>query len=449
MSVTTTPRRSPKKAVLASWIGTTIEYYDFAIYGLASSLVFAKLFFPTFDPLAGTLIALSTFGVGYVARPFGALVFGHFGDRVGRRTVLMITLVMMGGATFAVGLLPTYASIGIAAPALLVLLRVLQGISVGGEYSGAVLMTVEHSEHERRGLRGSVVNTGTSAGMILSNLMFLAVLTLPEPALLSWGWRIPFLLSGLLVVIGFVVRYTLEESPDFVVARDAGSVRRLPLVEVMRNCGGTVVLVAFATVSAGMVFTLTTVFSIAYGRTALGLASTGMLAVLLPAAVVLLVAIPAAGRVADRVGVRRVFLVGAGALVVTPFAWFALLDTRNYGLMLLGFVVMFLAYATNYAVFPAYFSGVFPPALRFSGMGIGFTIGTILGNAFAPAVATSLLGATGGWWGIALYMAGGAVVSLVAGLALRDPGRGASTSTTPAALSPQPGGLRDVPAAGA
>ncbi|GAA4920649.1 putative MFS family arabinose efflux permease [Actinomycetospora succinea] len=444
MSVTTGPRRSPAKAVIASWIGTTIEYYDFAIYGLASSLVFAKLFFPTFDPLAGTLIALSTFGVGYVARPLGALIFGHFGDRVGRRTILVITLLMMGGSTFLIGLLPTYASIGIAAPILLVFLRILQGVSVGGEYSGAVLMTVEHSEQSRRGVRGALVNTGTSTGMILSNLVFLAVLTLPEPALLSWGWRIPFLASGVLVVVGFVVRWTLEESPDFVAVKQAGAVRRLPLIEVLRGSGRAVVLVALATISAGMVFTLTTVFSISYGRTALGLPSSTMLAVLLPAAVVLLIAIPIAGRLADRVGVRAVFLVGAAALVVTPFAWFALLDTRSYGLMLLGFVIVFLAYSANYAVFPVYFSQVFPAALRFSGMGIGFTIGTILGNAFAPAVAASLLDATGGWWGIALYMAGGAVISLLAGLALRLPEQPSDAPAAPATT----GETRAVPAAG-
>ncbi|MEJ2864022.1 MFS transporter [Actinomycetospora flava] len=443
MSVTTGPRRSPAKAVIASWIGTTIEYYDFAIYGLASSIVFARLFFPTFDPLAGTLIALSTFGVGYVARPLGALVFGHFGDRVGRRTILVITLLLMGGSTFLIGLLPTYASIGIAAPILLVGLRILQGISVGGEYSGAVLMTVEHSERSRRGVRGALVNTGTSTGMILSNLVFLAVLTLPEESLLSWGWRIPFLASGVLVVIGFVVRWTLEESPDFVEVKQAGAVRRLPLVEVMRGSGRAVVLVALATISAGMVFTLTTVFSISYGRTALGLPSSTMLAVLLPAAVVLLIAIPVAGNLADRLGVRAVFLVGAAALIVTPFAWFALLDTRNYGLMLLGFVIVFLAYSANYAVFPVYFSQVFPAALRFSGMGIGFTIGTILGNAFAPAVAASLLESTGGWWGIALYMAGGAVISLLAGLALRLPKEDDADVAAAA-----PSGTRAVPAAG-
>ena len=412
-------RHSPRKAVLASWIGTTVEYYDFAIYGLASSLVFAKLFFPTFDTLSGTLIALSTFGVGYVARPLGGVVFGHLGDRIGRKTVLVTTLVLMGGATFVIGLLPTYATIGVAAPVLLVVLRILQGLSVGGEYSGAVLMTVEHAEPERRGFRGALVNTGTQAGMILSNVVFLLVLTLPQESLLSWGWRVPFLLSAVLVVVGLWVRITLEESPAFLEARQSGLVRRLPVVDVLRRSWRDVLLVAFATIAAGTMFTVTTVYSVSYGKTELGLANTAVLAALLPAALFLLVAVPYFGRLADRVGVRTVFVAGAAGLVVTPFVWFPLLETGSWGLMFLGFLVIFIPYAANYAVFPVFFSDAFPAALRFSGLSLGFTLGTILGNAFAPAVATSIQKATGGWVGIAVYMAAGSVVSILAGLLLR------------------------------
>jgi MFS family permease len=419
MTTNTRTQRTPAKAVLASWLGTTIEYYDFAIYGLASSLIFARLFFPTFDPLVGTLIALSTFGVGYVARPLGAVLFGHLGDRIGRKSILVVTLTMMGGSTFAIGLLPSYATIGAAAPALLVALRIVQGLSLGGEYSGAVLMTVEHSPERRRGLTGSLVNTGTTAGMVISNLVFLAVLQLPEEALLSWGWRIPFLLSAVLVAVGLVVRATLTESPTFVAAQESGELHRQPVVAVLRTDWARVLLVALGTVAAGITFTITTVFSLTYGKAALGLGSTAVLDVLLPAAVVILICVPAFGRLADRFDVRRVFLVGAAGLAVTPFAWFALFNTRQYGLMLLGFAVLFVAYSANYAVFPAYFSEVFPPALRFSGMAVGFTIGTIAGNAFAPAIATSILGSTGSWIGIAWYMAGSAVVSFIAGVFLR------------------------------
>ncbi|MDQ4116708.1 MAG: MHS family MFS transporter [Actinomycetota bacterium] len=429
------PQHTPVKAVLASWLGTVIEFYDFFIYGLASSLLFGRLFFPAFDPLVGTLIALSTFGVGYVARPLGAVLFGHFGDRLGRKSMLVVTLTLMGASTFAIGLLPTYESIGVVAPVLLVVLRILQGLSLGGEYGGAVLMTVEHTPGRRRGLVGSLLNTGAGVGTLTSNLAFLAVLQLPEDALLSWGWRLPFLVSALLVVVGIAARVTLAESPAFVAAQQSGELRRLPIIDVLRSDWRRVVLVALGTVGAGVVVTMTTVFSLAYGREALGMSNRAMLAVLLPAVVATIVFPPLFGPVADRIGVRTVFLMGAAGTVVLPFVWFALLDTRQYGLMLLGFVLLFLPYSANYAMFPAFFSQVFPPALRYSGMSLGFTIGTIAGNAFAPAIATSILSSTGSWVGIAWYMAGTSAVSLGAGLLLRLP----ATPKAPAGAAPAVG----------
>ncbi|WP_236787862.1 MFS transporter [Amycolatopsis sp. GM8] len=415
MSTTPRPPRQTTRAVLASWLGTTIEYYDFAIYGFAASVLFAKLFFPAADPVVGTLISLSSFAVGYVARPLGALVFGHLGDRVGRKSILVITLTGMGVSTVLIGLLPTYGQIGVAAPILLVAARILQGISLGGEYGGAVLMTVEHSAPGRRGFFGSVVNTGTTAGMMLANGVFLLVVQLPEAQLYSWGWRVPFLLSAVLVIVGLVVRTSLHESPDFADIKQQGEVHKLPIVDVLRRSGGMVALVTLGTVAAGVAFTMASVFSLTYGKLALGKSNTAMLGVLLPAAFVVLICVPWFGRVADRVGVRRVFLAGAAGLVVVPFAWFALLNTRQYGLMLLGFVLLFIAYSANYAVFPAFFSQVFPTPLRFSGMSIGFTIGTIAGNAFAPTIGASILEATGGWTGIAWYMTGVGIVTLVAG----------------------------------
>ncbi|MFD1537729.1 MFS transporter [Nonomuraea guangzhouensis] len=421
MSAPIPPRRQPAKAVLASWIGTTVEYYDFALYGFAASVLFAKIFFPATNPVVGTLISLSSFGVGFVARPVGALIFGHLGDRVGRKTILVITLTLMGAATTAIGLLPSYAQIGLAAPVLLVTLRIIQGISLGGEYSGAVLMTVEHAEPHRRGLFGSIINTGTTAGMVLANSVFLLVSQLPETQLMSWGWRVPFLLSSVLVIVGLVIRMTLGESPEFATAKDQGSVRKLPIVDVLRRCGGRVVLVALGTIAAGVVSSMTSVFALTYGKVALGMSTAATLGVLLPAWVVALVGVPLFGRIADRIGVRPLFLYGAASLIVLPFVWFALLGTRQYGLMLLGFGLLFFGYSANYAVFPVYFSQVFPTPLRFSGMSIGFTVGTIGGVAFAPAIAASILEASGGWIGIAAYMAGTAVVTLAAGLLLRAP----------------------------
>ncbi|WP_432046718.1 MFS transporter [Streptomyces asiaticus] len=413
-------RDQSTRALVAGWIGTTVEYYDFSIYGLASSVVFAKLFFPTSDPVTGTLLSLSTFAIGFLARPIGAVVFGHFGDRLGRKSTLVATLGLMGIATFAVGLLPTYRQVGIAAPILLIVARLAQGFSVGGEYGGAVLMTIEHAERGKRGFRGSLINTGTSAGLLLANLVFLGVLQLPDDQLHSWGWRIPFLLSAVLVGVGLFVRLSLDESPEFEAVKARNAVDRLPVVEVFRECGGRVALMAAGILSAGVAFTLATVYSLEYAHTGLGLDKDTMIAVLLPATLVIIVCVPLAGKLADRFGNRTVFIAGAASLIVLPFAWLALLQTRNYGLMLLGFTLLFIGYSANYGVVPAYFSQVFPARLRFTGMSIGFTVGLIAGNAFSPDIATSLLHTTGGWVGIAVYMAAMSAVSVVAGLFLRE-----------------------------
>ncbi|MGW0043531.1 MFS transporter [Rhodococcus sp. NPDC003348] len=416
-----------RKAVFAGWIGTTIEYYDFACYGLASSLVFAPLFFPSTNPAVGTLLSLSTFAVAYIARPVGAMVFGHFGDRIGRKAALIMTLVLMGGATFMIGLLPTHDQIGMAAPILLVLARLAQGFSVGGEYSGAVLMTVEHSERGKQGLLGAVVNTGATMGLLLANLIFLLVFQMPTDHMESWGWRIPFLLSGVLVMVGLVARTTLDETPDFATAKESGDVEQRPVVSVLRGHLSTVVLVAMGIIAAGSVFTMTTVFSLSYGKDGLGMDKSAMLEVLLPATVVILICLPLFGRLADRVGIRRMFLAGAASLVVLPFVWFALLDTRNYWLMLLGFALIFVGYSANYAVVPVYFSQVFPPSVRFTGMSIGFTVGLIAGSAIAPPLSAMLLENTGSWVPIAVYMACTGVASVIAGVLLKLPDGSAST----------------------
>ncbi|WP_068155417.1 MFS transporter [Rhodococcus phenolicus] len=435
MSLSTSPTTERRRrAVFASWIGTTIEYYDFSGYGLAASLIFPTLFFPSTNPAVATLLSLSTFAVGYIARPVGAAVFGHYGDRIGRKKALVFTLVLMGASTFAIGLLPTYAQIGLIAPVLLVVARLLQGFSVGGEYGGAVLMTVEHSG-ERKGFLGSLVNTGATAGLILANVVFLAVFQLPEDHLMSWGWRVPFLLSGILVVIGLVARVTLEETPDFEKAKQHSAIQQRPLVDVLTNHTSTVLLLALGIVAAGTAFTMTTVYSLSYGTTVLGLSSGTMLAVLLPATVTILIGLPLFGALADRIGVRKVFLGGAASLVVLPFCWFALMETRQYGMMLLGFALLFVGYSANYAVVPAYFSQVFPASVRFTGMSIGLTIGLIGGNAIAPSVSSLLWDATGGWLGIALYMAITAAVSLVAGLFLRLPGTGTVRDASSVAVS--------------
>lgn len=398
-------------------------------------MIFPTLFFSTSSPAIATLLSLATFAVGYIARPVGAAVFGHYGDRIGRKKALVVTLIMMGAATFVIGLLPTHAQIGSLAPVLLVVLRLVQGFSVGGEYGGAVLMTVEHSG-ERKGMFGSLVNTGATAGLILANIIFLAIFQLPDDLLMSWGWRIPFLLSGILVVIGLIARLTLEETPDFEEAKEHKAIQERPLVDVLRNHGSTVLLLALGIIASGTAFTMTTVYSLSYGTAVLGLSSSTMLAVLLPATVAILIGLPLFGALADRIGVRKVFLGGAATLVIAPFCWFPLMGSGHYILMLLGFILVFLGYSANYAVVPAYFSQAFPPAVRFTGLSIGLTVGLIASNAIAPSVSSLLENATGGWLGIALYMAIAAMVSFVAALFLRLPDNTSAqdSATTPDAV---------------
>lgn len=410
--------RQARKATLGSWIGTTIEYYDFSVYGLAASLIFAKLFFPTGNAATGTLIALSTFGVAYLSRPVGAAIFGHLGDRLGRRKILLWTLALMGASTFVIGLLPTHGQIGIAAPILLVVCRLLQGISVGGEYSGAVLMSIEHSAERRRGLSGSIVNTGATAGLLLANLIFLPILALPDEQLLTWGWRIPFLLSAALVVVGFFIRRSVHESPDFEQAKQKAAVSKLPVLDVVRHHGRAVALVAIGILAAGLTYTMMSVFSLTYGEMGLGLDRSTMLSVLLPSTASLLITLPFFGWLGDRVGIRRTFLVSAAVMVVLPFLWFSLLDTRSYPLMVFGFILLLTGYAANYAVVPALFAQAFPPAVRYSGLSLGYTLGLIAGNAFGPTISTTILTETGTWTGVAVYMALIAAASFVAGIFL-------------------------------
>jgi MFS family permease len=315
-----------RRVVLSGLIGTTIEYYEFFIYGLAASLVFGHVFFPSEDPLVGTLLSLVTFGLAYVARPLGGAIFGHFGDRVGRKKVLVTSLLMMGGATTLIGVMPTYEAIGIWAPILLTVCRVIQGISVGGEYAGAVLMTVEHADEKKRGFMGGIVNTGSSWGMLLANLVFLAVVQLPDEAFMSWGWRIPFLASAILVVGGQFIRLQLDESPAFAKVTTEGAVERFPIVQLLRMHGGKVVLMALCMLPSGVAFYTAGVFSLAYGPQTIGISRSAMLVQVLIMTILMIIGIPLAGRLGDRIERRKIAAVGAAGLIVAPFAWFALVN---------------------------------------------------------------------------------------------------------------------------
>lgn len=415
----TTAYRRPEatKALLSSLAGTSVEWYEFFVYGIAAALVFGKLFFPSFDTLVGTLLSLSTFAVAFVARPAGAALFGHYGDRIGRKASLIVTLSMMGGATFLIGLLPTYDSIGIWAPLLLIVLRIIQGISLGGEYSGAVLISVEHAGANRQGYFGGIVNTGSCAGLILANLVFLALSGLSESDFLSWGWRIPFILSAILVVMGMVIRARVAESPDFAAVRETRALAEAPVYEVLKGYKAKIALLCLAYIGSGTFFYTASVFSLGYARH-LGVPRSEMLTMVMAAFLFLAFGMVSFGWLSDRISRKAIFVIGAFFMVMTPFIWFALMDTKNAALMLLGFIVLFVPFAANYGVMPTFYSEVFPANVRYSGMAIGYTLGTILGSATAPLVGTYLLGATGNWYAIAAFMSGASLVSAIAGLFL-------------------------------
>jgi metabolite-proton symporter len=408
---------SSRKVALGSFVGTTIEWYDFFLYGTASALIFSKLFFPSYDPLVGTLLSFATFGVAFLARPLGGIVFGHFGDRIGRKPMLVVTLMMMGVATGAIGLLPTYETLGVAAPILLVLLRIVQGLSVGGEYGGAVLMTVEHAPPHRRGWYGSWVQAGSPAGLIVSNAVFLLITTqVSEEQLLAWAWRIPFLASFLLVVVGIVIRLSIEESPAFRRVAKSDRVEQAPLVVVLRTYKTKVLLTAGAYVSTGVTVYLAAVFSLNHGTTAIGFSYSQMLLLVLLGQVLAFVLMPTFAHVSDRVGHKRVFLVGIVGMALMAFPWLWLFSTGDFGLALLGFVLLFIPYSATYGTMAAFFAGVYETEVGYSGLSLGYQLGTVVGSALAPIVATALVASTGTVAAVGWYVLAMSVLSFLATL---------------------------------
>ncbi|MHA6797736.1 MFS transporter (plasmid) [Pseudonocardia bannensis] len=408
---------SSRKVALGSFIGTTIEWYDFFLYGTASALIFSKLFFPSYEPLVGTLLSFATFGVAFLARPLGGIIFGHFGDRFGRKPMLVITLMMMGVATGAIGLLPTYETIGVAAPIVLVLLRILQGLSVGGEYGGAVLMTVEHAPPNRRGWYGSWVQAGSPAGLIISNAVFLLITTqVSQEQLLAWAWRIPFLASFVLVIVGIVIRLSLEESPAFQRVAKSERVETAPLVTVLRNHKRQVLLTAGAYVSTGVTVYLAAVFSLSYGTTTVGFSYSEMLVLVLLGQILAFVLMPTFSHVSDRVGHKRVFMIGIVGMALMAFPWLWLLTTGDFVPALLGFVLLFIPYSATYGTMAAFFAGVYETRIGYSGLSLGYQLGTVVGSALAPITATALVAATGTVASVGWYMVATAVLSLAAAI---------------------------------
>jgi MFS family permease len=320
---------SRRSIFAASFIGTSIEWYDYYIFGTAAALVFGTLFFPQFSSVAGTLAAFGTFAVGFIARPLGAAVIGHYGDRIGRKAMLVLTLLLTGGATALIGLLPTYAAIGVAAPLLLVLLRLLQGFGVGGEWGGAVLIATEHASPRRRAVYGSFAQFGVPIGVLTSNLAFLAVAGLPDESFVSWGWRIPFLLSVVLVVVGFVVRSRLQDAPEFEQVKAKRETSTVPFTELLRRHPRVLALASLASIAPPAVGYTVIVYMLSYGTTALDYERTTLLTLIMLSTVVWVATIVVAALLSDRYGSRRVFIIGAVTAVIWPVPMFALVNTGS------------------------------------------------------------------------------------------------------------------------
>ncbi|MFC5064777.1 MFS transporter [Actinomycetospora atypica] len=410
----------PGRAALAAWIGSALEYYDFFIYGTAAALVFSKVFFPSSSPTAGTLLALATFGVGYVARPLGAVVLGHVGDRVGRKRVLIFTLVLMGTATFAIGCLPDYNTAGSLAPALLVTARLLQGFSAGGEQAGASSMTLEHAPDQRRAFFSSFTLSGTQAGSILATLVFLPIAALPQDALLSWGWRVPFWLSVIVVAAGIIIRRTLSETPVFESEVAEGRTEGVPIVALFRDHGPAVLRVVFAALVSS-VSTLVSVWALSYATSQEGFSRPGMLWVSIAANAVALLAIPYFARRADRTGRKPVFIAGclASAVLLTAYLWS--ISSGNYVLVFVtGVLLSGVVYSAANGVWPAFYGEMFPARVRLTGMAVGTQIGFAVGG-FVPTIAEALVGkGDGGWVPVAILGAGLCVLAAIAAATARE-----------------------------
>jgi metabolite-proton symporter len=399
---------------VASFIGTTIEWYDFFIYTTAAALIFPQLFFPSFEPLAGTLASFATYAVGFLARPLGGVIFGHYGDKIGRKAMLVTTLLIMGIATFLVGLLPTYETIGIWAPILLVVLRLLQGLGLGGEWGGAVLMAVEHSPDDKRGLNGSWPQMGVPAGLVLGTGAFAAVSAISGDAFVTWGWRVPFLLSILLIALGLYIRLAIYESPAFSRVRESGTEARMPIVDVFRTYPKNVLLVVGSRIGIDVVFYIFAVYMLTYVTTNLGLPrNLGLIAVSI-AALIEIFTIPAFASLSDKVGRRPVLMAGAAFLGLWIFPFFWLLDTGSASLIILAVIVgLSIGHAMVYGTQASFYAELFGTRVRYSGASLGYQLAGIFGGALAPIVATALYAATGGPGLIGVYVAVLCLLSIV------------------------------------
>ena len=406
----------------ASAIGTTIEWYDFFLFGVVTPLVFNKLFFPNFDPLVGTLLAYTTFFVGFISRPIGGIIFGHYGDRIGRKTVLVLTILIMGVATFLIGLLPTYASVGIWAPVMLLFLRIFQGIGIGGEWGGAVLMAVEHSPAGRRGFYGSWPQIGVPAGLLLSSGMVYLLSYLPEADFYSWGWRIAFLISAVLVAVGLYIRLKIMETPAFTRIQESNKLVHVPFFELWRTHGKNTLLGLGARYIEGVTFNIFGVFVVGYLAGTLGLPRQTALAGVMIASAIMIVMLPIYGNLSDKIGRRRMFGVAGILIGILSFPAFWLMQTKEPLMIWIAIAVPFaFVYPAVYGPQAALFSELFDTRVRYTGISFVYQFSGIYASGLTPIIATALLPMGGNKpWLICLYVLAVSIVSALSVFAMTE-----------------------------
>ncbi len=409
------PGRDMRRAAIAGFIGSLMEWYDFFLFGTASALVFGKLFFPSASPAAGTLAAFATFAVGFISRPIGAILFGHIGDRVGRKTALLATALIMGLGTLAIGLLPTYDSIGVWAPIILVVLRLLQGLGIGGEWGVASLVALEHAPTGRRGFIGSLPQMGSPMGLLLSTLVFAVANQMDPASFLDWGWRIPFIGSTVFLVAAVYIRLNVEETPAFLAARKAGQQAAVPLFDLFRLYPKNIALATGARLADAVVFNVINVFGIAYAANTLHVDRGTMLSGFVIASGVEVALLPLVGVLSDRIGRRPVYLAGVIVSGLFIFAYFPLLQSGSTLLAWFAIVVA-LAVGTGlmFAIQGSFFSELFGTGVRYTGISMGYQMSALIGGAPTPLIASALVAWAGGaWWPVAVYVCAVCTVSAV------------------------------------
>lgn len=409
-------KSSHRLAGISSMVGTTIEWYDFFIYGAAAALIFNKLFFPNLDPLTGVLAAFATYAVGFIGRPLGGLVFGHFGDKIGRKSMLLLTLMLMGIPTVLIGLLPTYESIGYWAAIGLVILRFIQGMAMGGEWGGAVLMAVEHAPEGKKGFWGSLPQASTGGGLMLASIALGLVSLLPEQALFSWGWRIPFLASIILLVVGWYIRVKVPESPDFEKVKQQAEAVKVPALQVFKQHPKQLISIIVARAAENAWFYIASTFTLAYTTTQLGIARQEILFATICGAAVIMVMTPLCGHLSDKVGQRNMFMFGLCVLALYCYPFFSMLNSKDPVLVWTAIVLAIgVVFPLMYAPQAQLFARQFPAEIRYSGISISVQLAGVVGGGLAPLIATKLLSVGGGNpYLIMLYIASMAVVAIIA-----------------------------------